>query len=74
MRPTCPGRELDAPSTSAAHPAAAVAALSVLGAAWVLRTAPHDVSTAVLALVIVMFGLTQRLTSPSTCAAPTPRT
>ncbi|MHB8186009.1 MAG: hypothetical protein ACYDDU_07940 [Dermatophilaceae bacterium] len=64
------GRTLDLGCT----PCAAVAALSVLGAAWVLRTAPHDVSTAVLALVIVMFGLTQRLTSPSTCAAPTPRT
>jgi hypothetical protein len=63
------GRTLDLGCT----PCAAVAALSVLGAAGVLSTAPHDVSTAVLALVIVIFGLTQRLTNPSTCAAPTPR-
>ena len=54
-------------------PCAAVAALSVLGAAGVLSTAPHDLSTAALALVITGFGLTQRLTSPSSCAAPNPR-
>lgn len=53
-------------------PCAAVAALSVLGAVGVLSTAPHDVSTAALAMVIVGFGLTQRLTNPSTCAAPSP--
>ena len=63
------GRRLDVGCT----PCAAVAALSVLGAAGVLSRAPHDVSTAVLALVIVGFGLTQRLTNPSTCAAPSPR-
>jgi len=54
-------------------PCAAVAALSVLGAAAVLSTTPHDVSTAFLALAVVGFGLTQRLTNPSTCAAPSPR-
>lgn len=62
------GRRLDVGCT----PCAAVAALSVLGAAVVLSTAPYDMSTAALALVIVGFGLTQRLTSPSTCAAPSP--
>ena len=53
-------------------PCAAVAALSVLGAAVVLSTSPHDVSTAFLALVIVGFGLTQRLTNPSTCGRQAP--
>lgn len=53
-------------------PCATVAALSVLGAGAVLSTAPHDVSTAVLALVVVGFGLTQRLTNPSTCTTPSP--
>ena len=51
-------------------PCAAVAALSVVGAAAVLSMAPHDVSQAVLALAIAGFGLTQRLTSPRTCATP----
>lgn len=59
------GRKLEVGCT----PCAAVAALSVLGAAAVLSTAPYDVSKAVLALVIVGFGLTQRLTNPATCAA-----
>lgn len=54
-------------------PCAIVAALSVLGAAVVLNTAPYDVSTALLALVIIGFGLAQRLTNPSTCATPSPR-
>jgi len=53
-------------------PCAAAAALSVLGAGVVLGTTAHDVSTAGLALVVAGFGLTQRLTDPSTC--PTPRT
>ncbi len=54
-------------------PCAAVAGLSVLGASFILSTAPHDQSTAALALVIIGFGLAQRLTSPSTCATPAPR-
>lgn len=54
-------------------PCAAVAGLSVLGASFILSTAPHDQSTAALALVIIGFGLAQRLTSPSTCATPTAR-
>ena len=64
------GRRLDVGCT----PCAAVAALSVVGASGVLRSNPHDLSSAALALVIIGFGLTQRLTSPSSCAAPTPRT
>ncbi len=63
------GRRLDLGCT----PCAAVAALSVVGAAWVLRSTPNDLSSAALALVIIGFGLTQRLTSPSSCAAPSPR-
>ena len=63
------GRRLELGCT----PCAAVAALSVLGAAVVLGTSPYNVSTAVLALVVVGFGLTQRLTSPSTCVAPSSR-
>jgi len=63
------GRKLELGCT----PCATVAAVSVLGAAVVLGTSPYDVSTAVLALVVVGFGLTQRLTNPSTCVAPGPR-
>jgi hypothetical protein len=63
------GRKLELGCT----PCAVVAALSVLGAAVVLGTSPYDVSTAVLALVVVGFGLAQRLTNPSTCPAPGPR-
>lgn len=62
------GRKLEIGCT----PCAAVAALSVVGAGAVLSTAPYDVSTAVLASVVVGFGLTQRLTNPSTCVAPAP--
>jgi hypothetical protein len=50
-------------------PCAAVAAVSVLAAFIVLSSAPHDVSTAVLALGISAFGLIQRLNNPSTCPA-----
>ncbi len=63
------GRRVDVGCT----PCAAAAALSVVGAAGVLSMASHDVPNAVLALVIVGFGLTQRLTNPTTCAAPSPR-
>ena len=50
-------------------PCAAVAAVSVLAAFIVLGSAPHDVSTAVLALGVSGFGLVQRLNKPSTCPA-----
>jgi len=50
-------------------PCAAVAAVSVLASFGVLSSAPHDVSTAVLALGISAFGLVQRLNNPSTCPA-----
>jgi hypothetical protein len=50
-------------------PCAAVAAVSVLAAFIVLSSAPHDLSTAVLALGISGFGLVQRLNNPSTCPA-----
>lgn len=50
-------------------PCAAVAAVSVLAAFIVLGSAPHDVSTAVLALGVSAFGLVQRLNNPSTCPA-----
>lgn len=50
-------------------PCAALAAVSVLAAFIVLSSAPHDVSTAVLALGISAFGLMQRLNNPSTCPA-----
>ena len=50
-------------------PCAAVAALTVLAACGLLSSAPHDVSTAVLALGVSGFGLVQRLKNPSTCPA-----
>lgn len=50
-------------------PCAAVAAVSVLAPFGVLSSAPHDASTAFLALGISVFGLVQRLNNPSTCPA-----
>ena len=50
-------------------PCAAVAAVTVLASFGLLSSAPHDVSTAVLALCVSAFGLVQRLNNPSTCPA-----
>ena len=50
-------------------PCAAVAAVTVLASFGLLNSAPHDVSTAVLALGVSAFGLVQRLKDPSTCPA-----
>jgi hypothetical protein len=50
-------------------PCASVAAVSALASLAVLTSSPHDVPTAILALGIAAFGLRQRLTNPSTCAA-----
>ena len=50
-------------------PCAAVAAVTVLAAFGLLSSAPHDVSTEVLALGVSAFGLVQRLKNPSTCPA-----
>jgi len=50
-------------------PCAAVAAVTVLASFGLLSSAPHDVSTAVLALGVSAFGLVQRLKNPSTCPA-----
>ncbi len=50
-------------------PCAAVAVLTVLASFGLLSSAPHDVSTAVLALGVSAFGLAQRLNNPSTCPA-----
>jgi hypothetical protein len=50
-------------------PCAAVAAVTVVVSFGLLSSAPHDVSTAVLALVVSAFGLVQRLKNPSTCPA-----
>src|SRR5450759_1375308 len=48
---------------------AAVAGVTVLASFGLLNSAPHDVSTAVLALGVSVFGLVQRLDNPSTCPA-----
>ncbi|MEP7194440.1 MAG: hypothetical protein ABI903_16465, partial [Actinomycetota bacterium] len=50
-------------------PCAAVAAVTVLASIGLLSSAPHDVSTAVLALGVSAFGLVQRLNNPTTCPA-----
>jgi len=50
-------------------PCAAIAAVTVLASFGLLNSAPHDVSTAVLALGVSAFGLVQRLNNPSTCPA-----
>jgi hypothetical protein len=49
-------------------PCASVAALSVVFAAVVLNSTPHDVPTAIVALGVAAFGVRQRLTDASTCA------
>lgn len=49
-------------------PCASVAALSVVFAAIVLNSTPHDVPTAIVALGVAAFGVRQRLTGPSACA------
>jgi hypothetical protein len=58
------GRRLDVGCT----PCASVAALSVVFAAGVLSSTPHDVPTAIVALGVAAFGLRQRLTDSTTCA------
>ena len=50
-------------------PCAAVAAVTVLASFGLVNSAPHDVSTAVLALGVSAFGLVPRLNNPSTCPA-----
>jgi hypothetical protein len=50
-------------------PCAAVAAVTVLASFGLLSSAPHDVSTAVMALGVSAFGLVQRLNNPSSCPA-----
>jgi hypothetical protein len=50
-------------------PCAAVAAVTVLASFGLVNSAPHDVSTAVLALGVSAFGLVKRLKNPSTCPA-----
>ena len=50
-------------------PCAAIAAVTVLASFGLVNSAPHDVSTAVLALGVSAFGLVQRLKNPSTCPA-----
>jgi hypothetical protein len=49
-------------------PCASAAALSVVFAAVVLNSTPHDVPTAIVALGVAVFGARQRLTDASTCA------
>lgn len=50
----------------------AVAAITVLGAGWMLGTAPHQPYTALLALGMVVFGLAQRMRGVGlSCAAST---
>ncbi|GAA4288077.1 hypothetical protein [Georgenia daeguensis] len=51
-------------------PCAAMSAMTVLGAAWFLGSAPHQPTMAAVALAAVSFGLVQRLTGAgASCAA-----
>ena len=50
-------------------PCAAVAGVTVLASFGLLSSAPHDGSTALLALGVSAFGLLQRLKNPGTCPA-----
>lgn len=53
-------------STLGCSPCAAASALTVLGAAFVLGSGPHQASMAVVALGLVAFGLYQRRTGTGT--------
>jgi len=59
------GRRLDV----GCMPCAVVAPLSVLVSVGLVGSAAHDVPSAMLALGVAAFGLRQRLTNASSCAA-----
>jgi len=63
------GRLLDA----GCSPCAAVSGVAVLGSLMMRSTAPLEPGIAVVAVLLVAFGLAQRLGKVSTCPAPSPR-
>jgi hypothetical protein len=63
------GRLLDA----GCSPCAAVSGVAVAGSLMMRSTAPLEPGIAVVAALLVVFGLAQRLGKVSSCPAPSPR-
>jgi hypothetical protein len=63
------GRWLDA----GCSPCAAISGVAVLGSLVMRSTAPLEPGIALVAVLLVAFGLAQRLGKVSTCPAPAPR-
>jgi hypothetical protein len=53
-------------------PCATMAALTVVGATFALRSYGADVAGPLFASALLLFGLTQRMSQPATCASPGP--
>ncbi|GAB2743018.1 hypothetical protein [Nocardioides pakistanensis] len=60
------GRGLDLGCT----PCATLAALTLVGATMALRNYGADIAGPLVAAGVLLFGLTQRLSQPATCATP----
>lgn len=60
------GRGLDLGCT----PCATLSALTVVGATMALRNYGGDIAGPLVAAGVLLFGLTQRLSQPATCATP----
>ena len=54
--------------TLGCSPCAIVSAGTTVAAAFMLGLAPHQISTALPAVAVVLFGLVQRTSSPTTCS------
>ena len=54
--------------TLGCSPCAAVSGGTVIAAAFLLSAAPHEISTALPAVVVAIFGLVQRTQSTTTCS------
>jgi hypothetical protein len=60
------GRRLDLGCT----PCATLAALTLVGATMALRSYGSEPVGPVIAIAVLLFGLTQRMSQPATCATP----
>jgi hypothetical protein len=60
------GRRLDLGCT----PCATLAALTLVGATMVLRSYGSELAGPLVAVALLLFGLTQRMNQPATCATP----
>jgi hypothetical protein len=60
------GRGIDVGCT----PCATLAALTLVGATMVLRSYGSELAGPLVAVALLLFGLTQRMNQPATCATP----